>query len=219
MDADRFDALSRALTTAHTRRRLSRLLGGLSLGGVLSTLASENAAAALLLGGARCSSKTQCKSGRCLNPDRCDCTRKSCTCSCACSRIDPTVRCLTPANRCKKAVCSAAGRCVTRNKADGTDCDVDKQCSSGVCDTPPICQNGGCIDNFNCCSGICQCPRNEFNMCTNTGACTPSFTGSPCSRDGDCATNNCVGFVCKYAEPGFGGSLSLVALIRGCTSR
>jgi hypothetical protein len=52
MDADRFDALSRALSTSHTRRRLPRLLGGLSLGGVLSGVIQEAAAAEVL--DARC---------------------------------------------------------------------------------------------------------------------------------------------------------------------
>ena len=52
MDPDRFDALSRALSTSHPRRRLPRLLGGLSLGGLLSGVIREAAAAEVL--DARC---------------------------------------------------------------------------------------------------------------------------------------------------------------------
>ena len=50
MDDARFDALTKTFGTAHSRRRLTRLLGGLSVGGVLSALGSEEAAAAQLLG-------------------------------------------------------------------------------------------------------------------------------------------------------------------------
>jgi hypothetical protein len=45
MDRYRFDALSRALWRGHTRRHLTRLLGGLSLGGVLSDGLPDAAAA------------------------------------------------------------------------------------------------------------------------------------------------------------------------------
>src|SRR5215213_7700245 len=40
MDSDRFDALVRAFTEDTTRRRLTRLLGGLALGALLRPLAS-----------------------------------------------------------------------------------------------------------------------------------------------------------------------------------
>src|SRR3712207_303319 len=53
MDADRFHALSRALSTSHPRRRLHSLLGGLSLGGVLSGVIQGVAAADAVLD-ARC---------------------------------------------------------------------------------------------------------------------------------------------------------------------
>ena len=40
MDSDRFDALTRSLSEGMTRRTLTRLLGGLALGGFLPSLAS-----------------------------------------------------------------------------------------------------------------------------------------------------------------------------------
>src|SRR5688500_13655262 len=52
VDDRRFDALTKNLGTAHTRRGLTRLLGGLSLGGVLSARTVRDAAAAKLNGGA-----------------------------------------------------------------------------------------------------------------------------------------------------------------------
>ena len=73
MDADRFDALSRSLSSGHTRRTLPRLLGSLSLGGVLAALGTPEALAAKRIGGAPCRSNDQCKTGRCVR-GRCSCS-------------------------------------------------------------------------------------------------------------------------------------------------
>jgi hypothetical protein len=73
MDAHRFDALTRALTATRSRRSLGRLLGGLSLGGVLAALGATEALAAKRNGGAPCTKGSQCKTGKCL--------RRTCSCS------------------------------------------------------------------------------------------------------------------------------------------
>ncbi len=54
MDDRRFDALTKTLGAGHTRRGLTRLLGAVSLGGVLSASAVQEIAAAPLNGGSAC---------------------------------------------------------------------------------------------------------------------------------------------------------------------
>ena len=80
MDADRFDTLSRAFSTTQSRRRLTRLVSGLGLGGVLTALGGDRAAAALRNGGESCSRDSQCKTGTCLGSGTCSCSRTVPTC-------------------------------------------------------------------------------------------------------------------------------------------
>jgi hypothetical protein len=146
MDADRFDALSRALSTAHTRRRLTRLLGGLGLGGVLTTFGSEEAAAALRNGGYPCTTGSQCKTGKCLGSGKC-----------SCSKDFPT--CKQPAPiQCKKATCDfSTKRCVTSNKEAGAKCPDDGDpCTKNVCDGSGICIHPKEADGTLCPDGTCQ---------------------------------------------------------------
>ena len=75
MDADCFDALARALAAARSRSSLARLLGGLSLGGILGTHTARQAAAALFNGGAPCTKGSECKTGKCLGSSRCSCSK------------------------------------------------------------------------------------------------------------------------------------------------
>jgi hypothetical protein len=207
MDADRFDALSRALSTGHSRRRLTRLLGGLSLGGVLSALGGNEAAAAKLNGGARCTTKTQCKSGRCLNPNKCDCTKSGCRCTCACS-TDPVVRCIVPPNPCKRAVCTATGQCVMRNKctkqAPGT-CGRTGACSNGTClmyGTTTECGTASCsgestrVSHFCNGSGSCvaqeqPCGQEEPATCGGTGICNEGVC-TKYGRKTECGERSCL---------------------------
>ncbi len=208
MDAARFDALTKTLGTPRSRRSLARLLGGLSLGGVLSALTVRKAAAAKLNGGARCSSKTQCKSGRCLNPDKCDCTKKSCKCICACSTTDPVVRCIAPPNPCKKAVCSATGRCVLQNKQNGISCGAGKVCYRGTCCSPNCagkkCGPNGCGGSCGPCfggfcsqTGVCDCgPGKELCQGVCVGTCTSIEIRKPGTCD-CCCTN---GFMCDERD-------------------
>jgi hypothetical protein len=209
MDSSRFDALARSFSRSGSRRNVTRLLGGLALGPLAGALSLHGASAALLLGGERCTSKTECKSGRCLNPDKCDCRKKTCRCTCSCSRIDPKVRCKQPSNPCKKAVCSERGVCLIKPKcpSDGNPCTRDV-CDNGVCSHPPdttkngtFCNNTGriCFDGVCCrrnctgktcgasdgcggtctCSDLCTCPNGEACVGETCGACPADTCSDP----------------------------------------
>ena len=155
MDGSRFDALTKTLGTALTRRGVTRLLGGLSLGGVLVTLDSDEAAA-LLSGGAKCTKGSECKSGKCLSNS-----------TCSCSKAFPT--CKQPSNPCKKATCDFdTKKCVTSNKKNGT------ACGSGTC------QNGSCVcGSTTCASGqvCCKDLRCGRKCCANGRACNTTCCG------------------------------------------
>ena len=86
MDAARFDDLVRALGQSHTRRRLIRLLSGLSVAG-LSIARAEEASAACKPTGTRCrlSTASLCCSGICQGRKgkrKCRCPQRIC-CQCA----------------------------------------------------------------------------------------------------------------------------------------
>jgi hypothetical protein len=156
MDDARFDALAKTLGTTHSRRRLARLVGGLSLGGVLSALAVGEAVAALRRGGSPCTRNRQCKTGACVGPAG---NKK-----CRCSRTFPA--CKQPTNPCQRAACDfATKRCVIRTKANGAACGTDRACCRGACvDTssdPRNCGSCGhrCQVNAICSAGTCTCVR------------------------------------------------------------
>lgn len=192
MDSHRFDAITKGLSQARSRRSLTRFLGGLALGVLPATQLSREASAALLLGGERCTSKAQCKSGRCLNPDKCDCTQRSCRCTCACSNTsDPRIRCKQPSNPCKRMVCTDSGQCKVKNRTgscqdstgntgtclDGTCCIPN--CAGKRCDADDGCgRNCDCTRGQACVSGTCgECPA---DTCTNPTPCGTTRLGDPC---------------------------------------
>ena len=77
MDADRFDAVARALTTTRSRRNLARLLSGgvLAATGLLAVAAPEAAAV-------RCSRQADCPiCYRCTRRGRCRKKRDGATCA------------------------------------------------------------------------------------------------------------------------------------------
>ena len=165
MDADRFDALSRALSTTHTRRRLTRLLGGLNVGGALSARSVREAAAALRNGGSPCTRNRQRQTGKCVGPTgnkTCSCSKKYAKCKngrcqsghCVCSD-GPTDGCCRPAG----LQCSLTG--------------PTNQCCFGSCnpeDEIGVCEGqragGACSFNAQCYTrlcrdGFCRCPSNQ----------------------------------------------------------
>jgi hypothetical protein len=116
MDANRFDALSRALTTAGTRRTTLRALLGTLLGSALPLDSSEAAAETRLVatdevtaacGPAkkRCKHSRQCCTGKCLK------SGPGQRGKCSCNASNP---CPQPSDPCKKSVCTSTGRCAGR---------------------------------------------------------------------------------------------------------
>ncbi len=184
MDDARFDAFARTLGTTRSRRSLSRLLGGLGLGGGLSALTAQDAAAALRKGGSPCTANRQCKTGECVGPAE---SKK-----CSCSRTFPA--CKQPANSCKRAVCDfTLKRCVVRTKANGAACGTGRECCDGACvDTrsnPRHCGGCGqrCQVNGICSAGTCTCVRGE---CMNSGGtCCPASAVRPIACRCTGATN------------------------------
>ena len=173
MDNRRFDALTRSLMTARSRRGVVRILGGLVSGAVPLAILGQDVEAAKLKGGARCTRGSDCKTGKCLSPGGCRCRKSSCRCKCSCSNTDPIVGCKQPADPCKQAVCSDSGACVIE--------DV-------TCPGEQVCCKGACVDlrsdPNNC--GRCghSCPA---GLCYN-GACGCSGLPSDCPEGCTCAT-------------------------------
>src|SRR5918999_5210115 len=172
MDADDFDALSRVLSAGHTRRRLTRLLGGLSLGGALAALGLAEALAAKRIGGAPCTRNTQCQTGRCVG--------KTGHKTCSCSSALPT--CKQPSNPCKEAVCNVeTQRCVTRNG-----CDVGEVCRSMQC---VACGDEGepcCATNPRCEGSIDEGTKKTCHPVTKTCHLCAESVGSPCCPGNEC---------------------------------
>jgi hypothetical protein len=184
MDQNRFDILTRSLATTGSRRR--------ALAAALSC-----ALGLLGRGGAEAKKKKLCppckkrKKGKCKpQPNGTACGGGTCRGGRCVATAGPPPPPSPPAPPAPPFTCE--------EKTDGTPCDGGKQCSGGVCDTPPNCQNGtGCRFPADCCSGQCQCPELD-GSCLFPGTCLHSADGRPCNGDGDCGTfSNCVGFVCQ----------------------
>jgi hypothetical protein len=195
MDADRFDALSRAASTTQPRRRLTRLLGGLSLGAVLSALGTTEAAAGSRLGGSSCTKDDQCQTGRCVGPagnKRCSCSREFPTCRgdqiCCrrrCVSLESNPRhCGECGKRCQlNAVCDA-GTCTCVRGAcafdDATCCPttavrpVPCRCTSAT--DPRTCETAGSVDL--CPSGTVACLGPRCGACCPVGSTCDTSTGT-----------------------------------------
>ena len=108
MDADRFDWLARSLTTTRSRRGLTRLLGGLGLGGVLSVWGATETLGAKRGGGTPCTKGSQCKTGKCIGIPG----HKTCSCS-------------------TKVTCAAGSSCLHGGCFRGASCAAE--CSQSSC--------------------------------------------------------------------------------------
>ena len=74
---------------------------------------------------------------------------------------------------------------------DFTNCGGGRQCSGGVCATPPNCgvYPAGCASGLDCCGNACD---------PAAGVCPASAPGNPCRDAGSCSDGaTCVGFVCQ----------------------
>jgi hypothetical protein len=192
MDDARFDALTKTLSIGHTRRGLTRLLGGLSLGGMLSVLGTTEALAAKRNGGAPCTRNGQCKTGRCLRTN-----------TCSCSSAFPT--CKQPTNPCKTAVCNTdTRRCVNQNICREASCTNRVETLQASCDSTGTCPPAvtrNCVEGYQChmtapvCVGVGGCGGPDD--CTNThhclgGKCEPKkANGETCANALQCLSGFC----------------------------
>ncbi len=166
MDAERFDGLARSLTTIRSRRSLTRLLGGLGLGGGFAVWGARETLAAKRTAGEPCTKRRQCKTGKCIGIQG----HKTCSCS---GRYE------CPAGaQCLHGGCFRAESC--SGCAPGPECggDVFGECyCSQTVDGVPV-----CFAHENACTGAKACDANRD--CPTGRACinTSCFVGmAPCT--------------------------------------
>jgi hypothetical protein len=184
VDDTRFDTLTRALTLAQSRRGLLRLVGGLTVGGILAGRGVDTDAAAKRIGGAKCGKDGQCKSGVCLRNGTCSCSRRERACK-------------QPGAPCQKAVCDVeTGRCVIRNTTGR--CGPNQSCQNGTCacDANTVACGGTCIPGDCCTNQECTAPE------TCGGGGTPHICGA-CEPATTCPANQ----TCGTRDDGCGGTL------------
>jgi hypothetical protein len=175
MHDNRFDALTRSLIVARSRRDMLRLLSGI-LGGSLPLLAQGAVEA-------RCR-RRPCRNGTCAGC----CDARGCCRAGSKDRVcgkfgDPCAPCSSPTPRCFESQCSQC--------REDLDCSAgefcclaglgDKACDAGTC-TACTELNLLCSRNRHCCAGCC-----DDRFCS---AGTPE--GGECENDVDC----CRGLTC-----------------------
>lgn len=235
MDADRFDSLTRTLTTAGSRRRALALAISGALGSLLTPYDAEahdalekckklkgdkkkkclkkakkhdrrHASCTPNCAGKDCGpdgcgrSCGACTGGDCVN-GTCDCPdgqelcggvcREACptgsvrlpaTCNC-CNPPDGPCNQPTPDPTCCSGLCTFLGTGVCRGLGEGSSCQIDEQCDSGIC-RDGFCR---CPSGKEPCLGGCYdpCPAGEIRR-PNTVFCPCCITnGTSCAGDGD----------------------------------
>jgi hypothetical protein len=171
--------------------------------------------------GEKCTSRSQCDSGNCIDGVCCDTT---CTGSCKACNIAGSVGTCTevpdgedPNNECSETAatscgrdgfCDGAGAC--RKYKSGTECAPatctgSLQYSNRVCDGNGACQvatSQACAPG--CVAGLCPAPCSDANPCASGLFCDPATVtckpkkamGLTCVAANDCASNFCVDGVC-----------------------
>ena len=189
MDARRFDALTRRVGSARSRRSL---LAGLA-GGSLLLADAPGSEAACKPQGSYCKKAKQCCSDICTHlsgskKKKCWCAALEQLCSddrncCAvpsgmrCQQkgslqqaccLDFASGCAKDLDCCGNQTCGSAGRCCSENQQA---CSSDRECCPGM-----VCEQSGvsfdkrcclpfgraCVDDRDCCSGICD---PDLNVC------------------------------------------------------
>ena len=191
MDADRFDALSRALAAVPARRTLLRLLAGSALAGAVGWLRSEESAAHNPVPACR-RIKNRRRRAACLRRARRHnaghAKPPSCTRDCAGKHCGPD---------------GCGGSCGS--------CTGGATCTNGTCACPPgkePCQ-GFCLpacgidrirkpDNCSCCVGngqLCQveapCCSGICSNASGINECQGRPNGASCTFDAQCASQEC----------------------------
>jgi hypothetical protein len=198
MDAERFDALARALSAARTRRGFAKTLAGGGLAAVLGGQGASGAEAACKAPGTKCRHATECCSGSCKK--RRHHRRGTCReCGGGTSFCAARLACANQGECCLDIQCGAGEHC----------------CSNGAC--KECCEEAHCfaIDPklhcfvFRCveCDTNNDCPPNQEcngNVCADPPDCL-ILTGDPCAPDGpnaDCCSGQCSSGVCGTSAEG-----------------
>jgi hypothetical protein len=169
MDADRFDALTRALDSG-SRRRMLGVLGGVALGAIAPLRDQLN-------GAAKKRKKKKKKCGKkCIPKSNC-CTSAECG----------------PGGTCEGGACTCAG--VPPVACDDNDCDCGQVCRvDDAGSEPSVCQGGGCPETDFCsdpfiyfCGAGCACATSidDATICAdlfNVAECLQ------CESDAECTT-------------------------------
>jgi hypothetical protein len=178
MDADRFDALSRSLSDACSRRGVLASLLGATLG---------------LVGLDRTEAKKKCppckkrKNGKCKKnkPDGTACPGGACqrgVCQPTPAPEDPC-----PGQRLCDGACIPTNQCCT-----AADCPAGYQCCSGVCSDTKKLPFRPCSQDIDCCSGYCQ--QVEEDLFGIQLRCAETCRGRPCLQ------GCCRGFPCQAVD-------------------
>jgi hypothetical protein len=226
MDHNAFDTLIRSLTDSPpgglSRRTLSRLLAGLTLGGPLAVLdltvtdahehrhkrhkrKSANAAVTTPTPSPPASPPSPCASAAScpLPPAAQKCAQATCIDGvCGIAPKGKGTVCRPAVSECDlPEVCDGISLDCPPDqvKAAGTPCTSDgKVCTQDVCNAsgqcihPPLPQNTSCGTDQVCCSGTC-CIAGQF--CSSAGTCCRGNL-SGCASNAECCSNNCANGTC-----------------------
>jgi hypothetical protein len=160
MDSEHFDRLAQSFGQPHSRRSLTRLIGGLGLGGVLSLWGTTETLAAKRNAGMRCTRNRQCKTGRCVGEPG----QKVCSCS-------------------SRYACPAAAQCLHggcfRSESCAAACVIGPTCGPDCYCSKTVSGVAVCFANTNFCGGggACDadgdCPRGKTCVDVSCVGCSP----------------------------------------------
>jgi hypothetical protein len=203
MDAARFDELARNLANTSSRRRASRTLAALALGGALSVSLGDGTQAK------KCGPCRKKKKGKCKKklPDGTPCGGECNAClGGACGSKPDGTACGGECNQCLSGTCgnkpggTACGGVCNQceggscgNKPNDTACNGTGRCLTGACNPMPTCMPAfsiACFNSSQCCSGACP------GIFPNT-SCSQGNSGTPCYSGSDCVSGVCSGFRCQ----------------------
>ena len=195
MDANRFDALSRLVAVATTRRRLVATAAAALLGDTLANAVDAAARPAICRPGGRyCTRNHQCCNNQCRTGKRfphrtrnvCECTSPDGWCNSECTNLGIDRRnagscrhvCL-PGEVCHDGACwRQLGQTCDRPNLHGHECDIDLLCNR----SDKICVGQldyvGCGDDDDLCEDGLVC---RDDTCLEEG-----LLGEVCEQDSDC---------------------------------
>ena len=200
MNADRFDALSWALSGEPSRRRLLQALLAALAGDALGLIRVEAATTCPGIGVPRscktdgdCADCTDavCQANACRRPTGGNCRRNRQCASGRCNRKKHACR------GCPAGTIPCGGHCVSGSSCAEVDPSACSSCASSKCITPCTCCAGSCnsqtaqcvclgppsdcSDNHACCSSVCG----------SDGKCTCTAPDGGCVRDRQCCSGLC----------------------------